>query len=157
MHFAEPVRVPTDNRGSTAVGELVARKQARSSAGRQHAQMPPRADAAVARPRPAPGGRCKQSVSSAHVHGIPAALSIAQIQHGCTAKPPKHRRRSRSRAREWAREPAKSGHVSRLEERIGLNASVEISQGQRSVKRSRHMGTGRHSINASGIWRPRMG
>ena len=137
MHFAEPVRVPTDNRGSTAVGELVARKQARSSAGRQHAQMPPRADAAVARPRPAPGGRCKQSVSCAHVHGIPAALSIAQIQHGCTAKPHRHRLGRRSRAQECAKVPAKSGNPFRLGERIGLNASVEISQGQRSVKRSR--------------------
>jgi hypothetical protein len=51
--------------------ELVAGEEARPGAGGQHAQMPPRADAPLARPRPAPGGRCKQSIGNARMHEIP--------------------------------------------------------------------------------------
>jgi hypothetical protein len=39
---------------------LVAAEETRSSAGGQHAQVLPRADAARARPRPAPVGWCEQ-------------------------------------------------------------------------------------------------
>ncbi len=61
--------------------QLVACEEARPSAHGQHPQVLSGANAASARPRPAPGGcRYQQSVSAAHLHGNPAAPSIA-----CTA------------------------------------------------------------------------
>ena len=66
---------------------LVACEQARTSAGGKHAQMPPRADAPVARPRPAPGGRCEQHrVGSVPVYGIPAGLRIDHLYIPCTGE-----------------------------------------------------------------------
>lgn len=49
---------------------LIASEEAGSRAGRQHAQMTPRADAARTRARPPPGGRHRQpSIESLLVHG----------------------------------------------------------------------------------------
>ena|ERR1017187_3992798 len=57
--------------------QLIACEKARSSAGGQHAQVLPRANAPCARPRPAPGGwREQQSVYAPRLHGSPAAPSI---------------------------------------------------------------------------------
>jgi hypothetical protein len=64
--------------------ELVAGEEARPGAGGQHAQMPPRADAPLARPRPAPGGRCKQSIGSACMHKNPAGPRIVHFLLRCT-------------------------------------------------------------------------
>src|ERR1700684_2429089 len=63
---------------------LIAAEEARSSPGGQYAQMPPRADAALARPRPAPGGWCKQCrVGGAPRHGRPVELRIAHLYIFC--------------------------------------------------------------------------
>ena len=53
---------------------LIAAEEARSRAGGQHAQVAPRADAALTGPRPAPCGRYKQSLCGADLHwGAPLA------------------------------------------------------------------------------------
>ena len=54
--------------------ELIAAEEARSRAGGQHAQMPPRADAPLTQPRPAPCSWCKQSLNGKNVHGEPRWL-----------------------------------------------------------------------------------
>jgi hypothetical protein len=51
--------------------DLVAAEEARSREGREYAQVASWAEAERARPRPAPGGRCKQSMCNALVHEIP--------------------------------------------------------------------------------------
>ncbi len=73
-----------ENRQARVFGkpELIAGEKARSCAHGQHAQMLPRADDARARPRPAPVGRRKQSISGTHLHGNPLPLRIA-----CAARP----------------------------------------------------------------------
>ena len=53
---------------------LIAAEEARSRAGGQHAQVPPRANAPLTRPRPAPCSRCKQSLNGKNVHGEPRWL-----------------------------------------------------------------------------------
>ncbi len=67
--------------------ELIAAEEARSREGGQHMQMPPRADDARARLRPAPGGRCKQSMCGELLHGIPDGPSIDHCRIHCTAAP----------------------------------------------------------------------
>ena len=64
-------------RGSSAVQALVAAEEARSRAGGQHAEMPARADAAGARPRPASRRRYgHRSVESMLMHGDPLGQRI---------------------------------------------------------------------------------
>jgi len=53
------------------VSQLVACEEAGPCTRRQHAQMPPRADHPFARLRPAPVGRCKQSICHARMHKTP--------------------------------------------------------------------------------------
>src|ERR1035437_6036001 len=65
--------------------DLIAAEEARSREIGKCVQRSPRADTAGARPRPAQSGRCKQSMCSARVHQIPAALSIEHVHLFCTA------------------------------------------------------------------------
>jgi len=71
--------------GDYAAQRLVAGEEAGPGASGQHAQVPTRADAAFARPRPAPVGRCKHSIGSARMHGNPAGPRIVHFQLRCTA------------------------------------------------------------------------
>ena len=75
-------------RRDSAAPRLVAGEEAGPGAHGQHAQVPPRADAALARPRPAPIGRCKQSIGSAQMHKHPARPRIEHFRLRCTAEHP---------------------------------------------------------------------
>src|SRR6185437_8191757 len=91
---------PACRRGSSAVLELVAAEEARSSAGGQHSQVPPRADAARTRARPAPLRRKDSSAEIVPLHANPAwvqdttpvsTLAIKALHpEGLSAGPPIH-------------------------------------------------------------------
>jgi len=71
VQFCSLVGAEKEQAGVFGGPELIAAEEARSSEGGQLAKILPRADAPLARPRPAPGGRCKQSIGGVRLHGIP--------------------------------------------------------------------------------------
>ena len=72
VQWSRTVASGTCRRGSSAVLNLVAAEEARSGAGGQHPEVPPRADAARAQPGPAPFGRQVGCEDSVLVHANPA-------------------------------------------------------------------------------------
>jgi hypothetical protein len=63
VQFSSPCKGEIEQERIFGGADLVAAEEARSSEIGKYAQVSPRADAARARPRPAPGGRCKQSIT----------------------------------------------------------------------------------------------
>lgn len=142
-------RAGTCRRGSSAVLELVAAEEARSGAGGQHPQVPPRADRARAQAGPAALCRLIGSMNRMLAHRNPAPRKNTTPAHPMTMRgwsrsarknlPPPHPRASliRPRPSTYSRPTAATGdetHPRKLVCRRAIPAPAPLLQSPRSTQ-----------------------